>query len=196
MRLVSVLTLVCVSSLLIGCSQTRDLVATHQVSIQTDPGNHATITGPEVVAKENDITISGTVTRKEGDDLAMAGHVDISVIDQFGNVTDTVAASLTPRNIPTTGDRSSTFNFQALGVPPAGSVIKATFVDELHPPPDDLVGMSTETGGGTPGSGRGGGGGGSHSSGGGGAPGSRMSGGQGGGGGHGFHFGGGHGGKH
>jgi hypothetical protein len=194
MRSACLILLACISVLLIGCSQNHDLVATRHVSIQTDPGSHATLTGPAVVASGNDIKISGSVTRKEGDDTPLAGHVDISVIDESGNVTDTVAASLTPRNIPTSGERRSTFGFEAVGIPPAGSIIKATFVDELHPTTQYLAGLTSEGGGGSPGAGKGGGGGGgSHGSGG--SPGSRVGGG-GGGGGHGFHFGGGHGGRH
>lgn len=193
MRSACLILLVCSSLLLIGCSENHDLVATRHVSIQTDPGNHATLSGPEVIAKGNDVSISGSVTRKEGDDTPLAGHVDISVIDESGNVTDTVAASLTPRNIPTSGERRSTFGFEAVGIPPAGSIIKATFVDELHPTTQYLVGMTSEGGGGSMGGGKGGGGGGgSHGSGG--SPGGRVN--QGGGG-HGFHFGGGgHGGRH
>ena len=193
MRSACLILLVCMSIPLVGCSQSRDLVATRQVSIQNDPGNNAVITGPEVIAKGNDIAIRGSVTRKEGNDTPLAGHVDISVIDESGNVTDTVAASLTPHNIPSSGERRSTFGFEAVGIPPAGSIIKATFVDELHPTVDYLSGMTSEGGGGTIGGGRGGGaGGGSHGSSG--SAGTRMN--QGGGG-HGFHFGGGgHGGRH
>src|SRR2546430_938143 len=124
MRFGRLILLVCTSVLLAGCSQNHDLVATHKVSIQTDPGNHATLSGPEVIAKGNDVNISGSVTRKEGDDTLLAGYVDFSVIDEGGNVPDTVAASLTPRNIPTSGERRSTFGFEAVGIPPAGSTIK------------------------------------------------------------------------
>src|SRR4051812_38203082 len=188
MRSACLILFVCTSVLLIGCSHNQDLVSTRYVSIRTDPGNHATLGGPEVIAKGNDVNISGSVTRKEGDDTPLAGHVDISVIDESGNVTDTVAASLTPRNIPTSGERRSTFGFEAVGIPPAGSIIKATFIDELHPTTQYLAGMTSESGGGSMGGGKGGGGG---FHGGSGSGGTHLEQGGGGGGGPGGFFGGG-----
>ena len=57
MRSVCLSVVVCMCLPLIGCAnKNRDLVATHQVSIETDPGNHAVLTGPDVIAKvTNDI---------------------------------------------------------------------------------------------------------------------------------------------
>ena len=143
-----------------GCSFERDLVATHHISVQNDPGENAIISGPDVIAKGDDVVISGVISRKPGNTTPMAGHVEISVLDDSGAVSDTVEASLSPRTIPTSGERRSTFNFQALGIPPDGSVIKATFVDELHPSTQDLAGFGGETGGGQAGGAHAGGGGG------------------------------------
>jgi hypothetical protein len=171
-----------------GCSVERDLVATHHITVQNDPGDNAIISGPDVIAKGDDVVISGVVSRKPGNTTPMAGHVEISVLDDSGAVSDTVEASLSPRTIPTAGERRSTFTFQALGVPPEGSTIKATFVDELHPSTQDLLGFSSEMGSG--------GGGGGHSGGGGGGGGIKgeqgphLAQGVGRGSSHGFHFGG------
>jgi hypothetical protein len=164
MRACSVLSVCAILVFCCGCSFNRDLVATNQVSITTDPGANVMIVGPQVIANGDEVRISGAVIRKPGNETAMAGYVEIAAVDQNGTVTDTVQASLNPRRIPTTGDRQSTFDFMALGVPPKGTTLRASFVDELHPTIDYLSGLGNEHGGGAAEAhgGGGGGGGGTH----------------------------------
>src|SRR5690348_4487941 len=105
MRACSVLSLCAIFAFSCGCSMKRDLVATNQVSIKTDPGSNVMMVGPSVIANGDEVRISGAVIRKPGNETAMAGYVEIAAVDENGTVTDTVQASLNPRRIPTTGDR-------------------------------------------------------------------------------------------
>ena len=160
MRHIFLLVLLCATScVLAGCASRRDLVATHQVSISADPGPNVTMIGPSVIAVGDTLHISGAVIRKPGNDTPMAGHVEVSTVKENGDASDVVSASLDPRSIPTTGEQRSTFDYSVLGVPPKGTVIKAVFVDELHPTIDYFAGMNTIPGGGPDSHGSGGGGG-------------------------------------
>jgi len=138
-----------------GCEGSRlmstDLVAARHVTVQHEPSDAVDVSAPQVIDEgDGSTTISGIVTRKANHNEPVSGHVDVLITDPEGDVVSALSASLNPHHLPTHGDRRASYSLHTLGVPPAGSTVKASFYDELHPPPPDpaWVGGSTTSGGG------------------------------------------------
>ncbi len=119
------------------------------------PSNLVDIVQPTVeITDGRTTTIAGSVQRKPGMALALAGRIDIEFLDTDGQLLDSLPALLTPQKVPLDSGTPCVFHTDYDYIPPKGSTVRLHFVDSETAQREDLSGGVFETG--RPGGGGGG----------------------------------------
>lgn len=108
-----------------------DLVASGQVKGQAVSGPGVVVSLPTVFRENDDLLISGTVTRQTGYDAPVPGFLDVQVLGPDGKQIDESLLHWDPEQIPTAATRSARYHARILGYPPAGSTVRVAYVDKI-----------------------------------------------------------------
>ena len=123
--------LVSVCLAIAGC--TTDMVQKHEVSPEAVPAPGLIIPDPDVTRNEGILTVSGAITREEGNDQLLMGKVRVYFLDSTGVLLDKIDASLKPHSIPVAGERSSRYSVNFMDYLPPGAIVQVTFVPDHNP---------------------------------------------------------------
>jgi hypothetical protein len=102
--------LLALGALSVGCAAKRiDLSETGAVKAEKVPSKLVQIPWVVVTQEEGGIAVSGVVRRWPSSRAVIAGHVDVTVLDESGQVLARLSTPYTPSWIPQQGARSSSF---------------------------------------------------------------------------------------
>jgi hypothetical protein len=154
----------CLALLLTACSSTnndpdRDPSVPpppEGVKVEIIQDKQIHVLAPIVEFDSGVMNITGYVRRKPGVRGVITGRVDIQVVDPDGTELDWIPALVVPSSIPTEGRGEAGYVIHYGWIPPAGSIIKVSFVDSKTAALEDSA--DGDTVGGTYGSHTGGGG--------------------------------------
>lgn len=116
--------------LLFGCEDIvrTDLVHNGNVKVQAGDSSVVDLSPPQVFRDGDKIEIIGAVTRKPANDAPIPnGYVLIQLLDSTGNEIDEIWSTWVPADIPTDGNRQSTYDITYLWNPPPGTVIRVVY---------------------------------------------------------------------
>jgi hypothetical protein len=116
--------------LLFGCEDVLhpDLVRTGAVKAQAGDSTLVDLSLPKVVRMDDQLVISGTVTRKPGIDQSIPnGYLLIEFLTSAGDEIDEIWAAWTPSEIPTGGSRQSTYEVHYLWLPPPNTTVRVVY---------------------------------------------------------------------
>lgn len=102
------------------------------------------VPAPTVRIDHGVMTVTGNVQRRAGVTDPISGRVDIMVTGPDGNQLLFLPALLTPDPVPTTGRGESQYTVHYGWVPPAGSIVRAHFVDAETAQREDVNGVQYE----------------------------------------------------
>lgn len=131
---------VLIAGLIAGCTSSNPASIQRQ-GISTD---QVQVPAPNVQIDHGVMTVTGNVQRKPGVTAPISGRVDITVTDNDGNSLLFLPALLTPDPIPTEGRGESQYTTHYGWVPPAGSIVRAHFVDAETAQREDVNGIEYE----------------------------------------------------
>lgn len=108
-----------------------DLIATGQVKGQAVSGPGIVVSLPIVFRENDDLVVSGTVTRQAGDDAPVQGFLEMRVIGPDDKLLDESLLHWVPEQIPTAGPRAARYHGRVLGNPPAGSTVRVAYIEKV-----------------------------------------------------------------
>lgn len=120
-----------------GCAssstEAQQTPALENVRVQVEPSDLIDISQPQVGRSGEDMTITGTVTRKPGDTGDVDGHLEVVILSADGEtVLNQFPLSWLPKDIPTDGSRQSKYEVRYGYIPPPGSTVMIYFSDNAH----------------------------------------------------------------
>lgn len=118
---------------LTGCApRVTDLVATNQVKLEVAPSALLEIS-PSVLQIDKFLEVSGTVRRKDATTAAIAGHIDVEVLDREGTLRDLIVCNWQPRELPAGNLQRTTFTTPRYGrLPPMGATVRVAHRTDQH----------------------------------------------------------------
>lgn len=106
----------------------------YKYPIELMPSEHALARSGSVDLEGQEFVIAGKIKRSVKDCCEpITGHVDIMLTAADGTITDLINTDFSPRNIPKTGTKSSSFEIRLPYIPPAGTKISLKFHDRKIP---------------------------------------------------------------
>jgi hypothetical protein len=106
-----------------------NLVADGQVKTEVVPGPSLNVSPPSVQRLNDEIVISGTVSRRSGSNGDIPGFLALQVITPTGVLSDQLEIHWVPEVIPLNGSRTATYGARVLGLPQAGSIVRITYFE-------------------------------------------------------------------
>lgn len=102
--------LLTLTGLSVGCAtKSVDLSETGAVNVEKVPSKLVQIPWVVVTQEKNGLVVSGVVRRRPLNRGVIAGHVDVTLLDESGQVLTKLSTPYTPSWIPQKGSRSSSF---------------------------------------------------------------------------------------
>jgi hypothetical protein len=117
-----------------GCAghhPTTDLVSTGQVKVQPIASNAADLPAPSVRMSSDVMQIKGVVRRKPDYNGPLDGHVKIEILDPQNAVLAQFPIEWQPQDVPLTGSRQAEYALNYGWVPPEGTTLRISIVEDV-----------------------------------------------------------------
>lgn len=125
--------LLTIGALSVGCAAKHiDLSETGAVKVEKVPSKLVQIPWVVVTQEESGVEVSGVVRRWPSSHAVIAGHVDVTVLDESGQVLAKLSTPYTPAWIPQKGSRSSSFRAKINQPVQPGLVVRVAHDNRGH----------------------------------------------------------------
>jgi hypothetical protein len=121
-------------SLVVGCATKhppKDLVSSGQVKFEPVATSEAELPAPSSQLAGDVIQIDGVVKRKPDYNGPLDGHVKIEFVSATGEVLEQFPIEWEPQDVPTSGDRQAEYALNYGWVPPAGTTVRVSIVEDV-----------------------------------------------------------------
>ena len=104
-----------------------DLVASGKVKVQAVSGPELVVSLPSVHRQDQEIIVSGTVSRSADSNTAIPGFLEVQILGPTGGVADKATVHWNPPNLPSAGKGGGRYEVRLVGVPEEGSTVRVAY---------------------------------------------------------------------